>query len=154
MFNTLWTEQNVLHLYGRYRQRKFFNEIYYFDWIVTEFFLNLHNGSISSGKGLRPNKGENPQGYVSTCAERLRGGLGTATADGCHPLLYVSTEMSHYTSLVSTIRRERRGSAVARLQQKMEFYPFSFKWFKPCLRLSTITEQYAWNECLTYKIYV
>ena len=50
--------------------------------------------------------------------------------------------------------RERRGSAVARLQQKMEFYPYSFKWFKPCLHLSTITEQYTWNECLTYKIYV
>ena len=85
-------------------------------------------------------------GYVSTCAERLRGGLGTATADGCRLRLYVST--------TADSPRERRGSAVARLQQKMEFYPFSFKWFKPRLHLSTITEQYTWNECLTYKIYV
>ena len=85
-------------------------------------------------------------GYVSTCAERLRDGLGTATADGCRPRLYVST--------TADSPRERRGSAVTRLQQKIEFYPFSFKWFKPCLNLSTITEQYKWNECLTYKIYV
>ena len=40
---------------------------------------------------------------------------GTATADDCHPRLYVST--------TADPPRERRGSAVARLQQKMEFYP-------------------------------
>ena len=71
---------------------------------------------------------------------------GTATDNGCRPRLYVSTTADSL--------RECRGSAVASLQQKMEFYPFNFKWFRPCLHLSKITEQYTWNECLTYKNYV
>ena len=60
-----------------------------------------------------------PLGYVSTCAERLRGGPGTATADGCRPRLYFSTTADPLW--------ERRGSAVARLQQKAEFYPFKLR---------------------------
>ena len=87
-----------------------------------------------------------PRRYVSTCTKRLRCGPGTATADGCHTRLYVST--------TADPPREGRGSAVAPLQLKMEFYPFNLKWFKPSLHLGTITEQYTWNECRTYKIYV
>ena len=44
-------------------------------------------------------------GYISTCAEWLRGGPGTATAGGCRPRLYVST--------TSDPQRDCRGSAVA-----------------------------------------
>ena len=69
--------------------------------------------------------------------ERLRGGPGTATVDGCRPRLYVS--------ITADPPRECRGSAVARLIQKMELCPFSFKCFTPCFHLSTTTVQYTWN---------
>ena len=42
--------------------------------------------------------------YVSTCAERLRGGPGTATADGCRPRLYVSTMADPACTGPNTVR--------------------------------------------------
>ena len=58
----------------------------------------------------------------------------------------------------AAVRFHHGGSSAEALQihrgsssTKMEFYPFSFKWFKPCLHLSTITEQYT---CTIYMKWV
>ena len=58
------------------------------DLRLTLLFKNNKRPCWHYGWHPRPD-----QGYVSTCTERLRDGLGTATADGCRPRLFVSTRI-------------------------------------------------------------
>ena len=58
----------------------------------------------------------------------VAGRTGTATAD-----LLMAAARGCDVSTTADPPRERRGFALARFQQKMEFYTFNFKWFNPCL---------------------